>query len=113
MLFSFPAFQSHTRHQHPVAPFSSGCDGTQVNPGNRQFALLMLSLSIWSFASILRLGTSTSQVNYFGRKFISGAVTISPLWFLFTAEYTNQKKFLTNFPRYLVWLIPSVTLIRR
>ena len=113
MLFSFPPFSI----AYAIAGILSLLSAAAVierksNPGNRQFALLMLSLSIWSFASIFEAGALDVAGKLFWSKVqYLGAVSISPLWFLFTAEYTNQKKFLTNFPRYLVWLIPSITLI--
>ena len=113
MLFSFPPFSI----AYAIAGILSLLSAAAVmerksNPGHRQFALLMLSLSIWSFSSIFEAGALSVAGKLTWSKFqYLGAVTISPLWFLFTAEYTNQKKFLKNFPRYLIWLIPSITLI--
>ena len=113
MLFSFPPFSI----AYAIAGILSLLSAAAVmerksNPGNRQFALLMLSLSIWSFASIFEAGALDVAGKLFWSKAqYLGAVTISPLWFLFTAEYTLQKKFLKSFPRYLIWLIPSITLI--
>ncbi len=113
MLFSFPPFS----FAYAIAGILSLLSAAAVlerkaNPGHQQFALMMFALAIWSFASIFEAGAlsvagklSWSKIQYLG------AVTISPLWFMFTAEYTDQKKFLENFPRYLIWIIPSITLI--
>ena len=113
MFFSFPPFSI----AYAIAGILSLLSAAAVmerksNPGHRQFALLMLSLTVWSFSSIFEAGALSiagkltwSKLQYLG------AVTISPLWFLFAAEYTNQKKFLKSFPRFLIWLIPSITLI--
>ena len=113
MLFSFPPFSI----AYAIAGILSLLSAAAVmerksNPGHRQFALLMLSLSIWSFSSIFEAGALSVAGKLTWSKFqYLGAVTISPLWFMFTAEYTLQKKFLKSFPRYLIWLIPSITLI--
>ena len=113
MLFSFPPFSI----AYAIAGILSLLSAAAVmerksNPGNRQFALLMLSLSVWSFSSIFEAGALSVAGKLTWSKFqYLGAATISPLWFLFAAEYTNQKKFLKKFPQYFVWLIPSVTLI--
>ena len=82
------------------------------NPGNRLFALLMFSLTIWSFSSIFEAGALAveSKLTWSKMQYL-GAVSISPLWFLFTAEFTSQRRFLCSALRYLVWIIPSITLI--
>jgi len=113
MLYSFPPFS----FAYAIAGILSLLSAAAVierkaNPGHRQFALMMLALSIWSFASIFEAGALNEADKLFWSKIqYIGAVSISPFWFLFTAEYTDQKKFLRNFPRYLFWLIPSITLI--
>ena len=83
----------------------------KANPGNLQFALLMLSLFVWSSATIFEAGALSaagkltwSKMQYFG------AVSISPLWLLFTAKYTQQKKFISNPLWTLIWIIPLITL---
>jgi len=113
MLFSFPPFSL----AYAIAGILSLLSAAAVmerkaNPGHRQFALMMLALTIWSFASIFKAGALSvadklfwSKIQYFG------AVSISPLWFMFSAVYTDQKEFLKRFPRFLIWLIPSITLI--
>jgi len=113
MLYSFPPFSIAYAITGILALLSAGVVmERKSNPGYRQFSLLLLSLTIWSFASIFEAGALSvadklfwSKIQYFG------AVTISPLWFLFAAEYTLQEKFLKNISRNLIWLIPSVTLI--
>ena len=40
-----------------------------------------------------------------------GITTISPLWFLFSAQFTGREKILTRPIRYLIWVIPAITLV--
>ena len=113
MLYSFPPFSI----AYAIAGVLSLLSAATVveckaNPGNRQFALLMISLSVWSFASIFEAGALSVAGKLAWSKWqYIGAVSISPLWLIFTAEYTNQKKFLSGFLKYLVWVIPFITLI--
>ena len=113
MLFSFPPFSI----AYAIAGILSLLAAAAVmerksNPGHRQFALMMLSLSTWSFSSIFEAGALDIAGKLTWSKFqYLGAVSISPLWFLFTAEYTEQKKFLSTKLRYFVWIIPLITLI--
>ena len=112
MLFSFPSFSI----VYAIAAILSLLSAAVVmerkaNPGNLQFALLMLSLFVWSSATIFEAGALSaagkltwSKIQYFG------AVSISPLWLLFTAKYTQQKKFISNPLWYLIWIIPLITL---
>ena len=113
MLYSFPPFSI----AYAVAGILSLLSAAMVferksNSGSRQFFLMMLSLSIWSFSSIFEAGALSVSGKLTWSKFqYLGAVSISPLWFLFSAEYTHQKKLLKNFPRILLWLMPAITLI--
>lgn len=113
MLFSFPSFSI----AYAIAAFLSLLSAAAVierkaNPGNRQFALLMLSLSVWSFASIFEAGALSVAGKLVWSKWqYIGVASISPLWLIFAAEYTNQKKLLSGSLKYLVWVIPFITLI--
>ena len=88
MQFSFPSYSI----AYAVAGILSLLSAAAVierrsNPGNRQFALLMISLTIWSFSSIFEAGALTVEGKLTWSKMqYLGAVSISPLWFLFTAE---------------------------
>lgn len=82
------------------------------NPGNISFALLMLSLATWSFASIFEAGAMTVNEKIFWSKVqYLGITTVSPLCILFSAEYTGRKKKLTRVFRWLLWVIPLATLL--
>jgi len=84
----------------------------QTNPGTFPFALLMLSLAIWSFASIFEAGAMTANEKIFWAQWqYLGITTISPLWLLFTAEYTGKSEFLTRKTRWMIWVIPIATLL--
>ena len=113
MLFSFPSFSIAYAIAGVLALLSAAIVmERKANPGNRQFALLMLSLSVWSFTSILEAGAlSVAEKLTWAKWLYFSVVSISPLWLLFTAEYTNQKKFMSSPLRDLVWVIPIITLI--
>ena len=84
----------------------------QTNPGSFPFALLMLSLAIWSFASIFEAGAMTANGKIFWSKWqIFGATTVTPLWLIFAAEYTGKSEFLTRKIRWMIWVIPIATLL--
>ena len=113
MLYSFPTFTV----AYAVAGILSLLSAAAVmerkaNPGNRQFALLMFSLAIWSFSSIFEAGALSvaGKISWSKMQYL-GAVSVSPLWFLFAAEYTRQKKFTASNLRYIIWVIPLITLI--
>jgi len=81
------------------------------NPGSSAFALTLLSLSVWSFASIFEAGALTAENKIFWSKWqYFGITTISPLWFIFSAQFTGREKILTRPVRYLIWVIPVITL---
>jgi PAS domain S-box-containing protein len=84
----------------------------QVNPGTFPFALVMLSLAIWSFASIFEAGAMTVNEKIFWSKWqYLGITTISPLWLIFAAEYTGKSEFLARKTRWMIWVIPIATLL--
>jgi diguanylate cyclase (GGDEF)-like protein/PAS domain S-box-containing protein len=81
------------------------------NPGSTPFALLMLALAIWSFASIFEAGAITVPNKLFWSKWqYLGITNVAPLWLLFTAEYTGRKISLSKNVRRLLWVIPITTL---
>ncbi|MCD6356693.1 MAG: diguanylate cyclase [Anaerolineaceae bacterium] len=84
----------------------------RVNPGSIPFVLLMISLAVWSSASVFEAGAVTAADKIFWSKWqYLGIVAIPPLWLLFTAQYTENDKFLNKTVRWLIWIIPVVTLM--
>jgi diguanylate cyclase (GGDEF)-like protein/PAS domain S-box-containing protein len=84
----------------------------QANPGTFPFALVMLSLAIWSFASIFEAGAMTVNEKIFWSQWqYLGVTTVSPLWLNFAAEYTGKNEFLTRKTRWMIWIIPIATLL--
>ena len=80
------------------------------NPGNVSFTLLMLSLCVWSFASIFEAGANTVYNKLFWSKWqYIGIATLPPLWLYFAAEFTYQKLF-NKVVRVLILIIPVITL---
>ena len=81
------------------------------NPGNVAFTLLMLSLCVWSFASVFEAGATDSDNKLFWSKWqYLGIATLPPLWLFFSAEFTYQKKF-SDKVRLIILVIPAITLI--
>jgi diguanylate cyclase (GGDEF)-like protein/PAS domain S-box-containing protein len=82
------------------------------NVGSIPFALLMLALAIWSIASIFEAGAMMMDQKLFWSKCqYIGITAVGPLWILFSAEYTGRKKKLTSGLRWLLWVIPLITLL--
>ena len=83
----------------------------RTTPGTFPFALLMLSLTVWSFASVFEAGAMTVNEKVFWSQWqYLGITTVSPLWLIFTAAYTGKNKFLTNKHQRVIWVIPVATL---
>ena len=81
------------------------------NPGSLAFTLLLLSLCIWSFASIFEAGaTDIKNKLFWSKSQYIGITTLPPLWLFFAAEFTYQKKF-PIFIRGLMLVVPAITLV--
>ena len=82
------------------------------NPGSIPFALLLLSLTIWSFASIFEAGATTVNGKIFWSKWqYIGITAIAPFWLHFVADYTQSLKRKSWFFRFGIWVIPLGTLV--
>lgn len=80
------------------------------NPGNMPFSLLMLSLAIWSFASIFEAGAISPEGKLFWSKWqYIGISTLPALWLHFAAEFTNHRFFQSN-NLWIIFVIPFITL---
>jgi len=72
----------------------------------------LISLAIWSFASIFESGALTiagRHVSSVGQYI--GIASLSPFWLYFCAEYSGQNKVFERPYRWLIWVIPLATLI--
>jgi len=84
----------------------------RVNPGSLPFALMLISLTIWSFASVFEAGAITINNKIFWSQWqYLGITTITPLWIIFTAQYTGRERLFKGFLRWAIWIIPAVTLL--
>jgi len=84
----------------------------RVNPGSTPFALSLLSLAVWSFASIFEAGAVTPEGKIFWSKWqYLGITTVSPLWLLFSAQYTNRFRKFPKILQWMIWIIPVLTLV--
>ncbi len=113
MLFSFPLYASVYAVAAILTIFSAAAViWRRASPGSFPFALSLLSLTIWSFASIFEAGALTPQ----GKLIASigqyiGITTLTPFWLYFCAEYGGFTKVFNKPYRYLIWIIPLVTMI--
>lgn len=82
------------------------------NPGSLFFSLSLISLSIWSLASIFEAGALTVE-----GKFISsvwqyiGIASLSPFWVYFSAEYSGHKRIFNRPYVWLIWIIPVLAFL--
>jgi len=84
----------------------------RLNPGSIPFALLMVSLTIWSFASVFEAGAITVAQKLFWSKIqYIGITTVAPLWLWFTTQHTRREKIFSGFMRWAIWIIPIMTLL--
>ena len=82
----------------------------RANPGNIAFALVLMSLCIWSFASIFEAGGTVLSEKYFWSKWqYIGVASLPALWLYFAAEFTHQKIF-TIRVRNAILVLPIITL---
>lgn len=113
MHYQFPGFTIAYFVSATLCIFSAGLAWKrQNNPGAFPFALVMLSLTTWSFASIFEAGAMTAKGKILWSQWqFLGATTVTPLWLIFAAEYTGKSEFLTKKTRWLIWIPPIATLL--
>jgi len=113
MYYQFPGFTITYAVSAVLCFLSAGMAWKRrANSGSIPFALMMLSLTIWSFASIFEAGAMTVSGKIFWSKCqYLGITTVSPLWIIFSAEYTGRNKILTDKTRWMIWVIPQATLV--
>jgi diguanylate cyclase (GGDEF)-like protein/PAS domain S-box-containing protein len=113
MIFHFPAFTIAFVFSAALCFLSAlMLWRRQVNPGSIPFALVMITLTIWSFASIFEAGAITIDGKLFWSKIqYIGIVSVAPLWLIFTSHYTGREKCISKAIRWAIWIIPVVTLL--
>ncbi|MBM3136674.1 MAG: hypothetical protein FJZ98_00620 [Chloroflexi bacterium] len=96
MLFRFPIYSVIYAVAAVLALFSAGAVlWRRASPGSLPFALSLISLVIWSFASIFESGALTipgRHVSSVGQYI--GIASLSPFWLYFCAEYSGKKRYL-------------------
>ncbi len=81
------------------------------NPGNIAFSLIMISLCIWSFASVFEAGTPLLEEKIFWSKCqYIGIAALPVFWLQFAAEYTRQRPISRQIHQ-LILVIPTITLL--
>jgi PAS domain S-box-containing protein len=75
------------------------------------FALIMISLCVWSFASVFETGAMSLEEKLLWSKCqYIGIATLPPLWLYFAAEFTHQKPF-SRLVRWTILSLSAITLV--
>jgi len=113
MHYQFPGFTIAYAVSAVLCSISAGMAWKRrINSGSIPFTLLMLSLTIWSFASIFEAGVLTAKGKILWSQWqFLGATTVTPLWLFFAAGYTDKSEFLKKKTRWLIWIPPIATLM--
>ena len=113
MLFLFPSFTVIYAIAACLALVSAAAVfERKSNPGYFHFSLCLISLFTWSFAAIFEAGALSvaGKIYWSGWQYL-GVVTMAPHWFLFSADYANKRILKSSWLKYLIWVIPAVTLV--
>jgi PAS domain S-box-containing protein len=79
--------------------------------GAASFALLMLSVAIWSLGTALQLLSATLPAGLFWiRLEYVGVVSVPVMWLIFCLQYTGRARWLTTGRTIALWAIPCVVL---
>jgi PAS domain S-box-containing protein len=82
------------------------------SPGGRLFVYLMVATAWWAFSSAGEFSSASMAAKIIWSKIsYLGIVAVSPLWMLFTAQYTRRSAWMTRVNVGLVLLIPLITII--
>lgn len=112
-MFAFPLYSGVYVVAAILTLFSAGAVlWRRASPGSLPFAFTLFSLMIWSMASLFEAGALSIE----GKTLASigqyvGITALSPFWLYFCAEYSGHRKVLERPWRYLIWIVPAVTLI--
>ena len=80
-------------------------------PGGLYFLLLAAAGAEWALCNTAEaLVTGTGAKIFFSKLTYFGIVSIAPLWLLFTIEYSQLDKWLSNRRIALLWLVPAAIL---
>jgi diguanylate cyclase (GGDEF)-like protein/PAS domain S-box-containing protein len=84
----------------------------QVKPGGGSFAVLMLSLAVWSLAAALEDGSVDYAFKYSCSKISYLGIATSPALFLiFALEYNRFSNWMTRRNLAFLWVIPVISLL--
>lgn len=112
MLFEFPVYANIYALAAVLSLISAAAVLLRrTSPGSLPFSLSLLSLAVWSFASLFEAGAQSISGKIFSSiwQYI-GITTIAPLWLYFCAEYAGNQRFLSSRLKYLVWIFPIITM---
>ncbi|MEN6351452.1 MAG: histidine kinase N-terminal 7TM domain-containing protein [Syntrophomonas sp.] len=80
-------------------------------PGIAYYAALMLAIGTWSLLGSLEMVASSVELKIiFSKIMYLGVVSLPPLWLLFSIEFSNNAGWLSGKRRFLLLLMPLITL---
>ncbi len=80
-------------------------------PGWKYFVWMMIAISIWSFFTLTEYISTNIPLKLFWSKLsYIGIVSVSPLWFLFSASFAIKEDAVKSWKSSLLWIIPAITL---
>lgn len=80
--------------------------------GAKMFALLMLTLTVWTLAYGIELACTTLDMMLFWIKVeYLGISTMPAIWFIFAIQYAHYESWLTGRNIILLFIVPAITLI--
>ena len=112
MAFNFPTFSIAFFVSGALALFfASFYWKRSPAPGALLFALFLLFCGIWTLASGIESGATTTSAKFFWSKVeYVGAACSGVFWLSFTLDYTGSRWW-RRFPVVLLWLFPLATVI--
>lgn len=84
----------------------------QAAPGLRSLTYMLGTLAIWNFGYAMITLVPSLEAKRFWLRFENIGILLLPVfWFLFTVEYTRNDRWLNQFTRPLLFVIPLTTLL--
>jgi diguanylate cyclase (GGDEF)-like protein/PAS domain S-box-containing protein len=81
-------------------------------PGLMPLVLMLYLLALWSFSyAMITLSPGLEAKRFWLRVENIGILTVPPLWFFFTIQYTRLDKWLNRFTGALFFIVPLISLV--
>ena len=86
--------------------------GRRSKPGGFYFSMQLLASTEWALVIALEMTTIDTSLRYlFHVLLYAGYMATSPLWLMFTLEYSNHPRWLTLRRRLIIWATPAIMML--